>query len=83
MCYSRHAFPFIAFCPLCVDDISAIRAVLCPEPPLTMTKDVLSGTHDLPSFRHPENRLFDELRAIKQSSVAEMHMQSILTFVGV
>lgn len=24
------------------DDISAIRAVLCPEPPLTMTKDVLS-----------------------------------------
>jgi len=41
MCYTRYAFPFTAFVPF-VDDISAIRAVQCPEPPLTMTRDVLS-----------------------------------------
>ena len=41
MCYTRHAFPFTAFVPF-VDDISAIRAVQSPEPPLTMTRDVLS-----------------------------------------
>jgi hypothetical protein len=35
---SFHSFVVSFF----VDDISAIRAVLCPEPPLTMTKDVLS-----------------------------------------
>jgi hypothetical protein len=73
--------PFLSqlFVPF-VDDISAIRAVLCPEPPLMMTNDVLSLTHDLPSFRHRENRLFDECWAIKQSNAAHESYHAVHGF---